>query len=95
LVVLAFDLQFGLQFFHEQIEVGDLHAEFLDVGWRGCGTLRRRRLLRKRRLAWICGQTWLLGVWCLLARGEGFGEGARPGGLSGFGLLGRLGRGLL
>ena len=40
LVVLAFDLQFGLQFFDEEIEVGDLHAELLDVGWRGWGTLR-------------------------------------------------------
>jgi len=33
LVVLAFDLEFGLEFFDEEVEVSDLHAEFLDVGW--------------------------------------------------------------
>ena len=32
LVVLALDLEFGLEFFNEKIEVSDLHAEFLDVG---------------------------------------------------------------
>src|SRR5882724_4921497 len=54
LVVLAFDLQLGLKFFDEEIEMGDLHAELLDVGWRGWGTLRWRRLLGKRRARWIC-----------------------------------------
>lgn len=35
LVVLAFDLQFGLQFLDEQIEMSDLDAQLLDVGSRG------------------------------------------------------------
>ena len=57
LIVLALDLEFGLEFLYEEIEMGDLHAEFLDVG--GWGTLTLRRLLRKRRLAGIRGQVWL------------------------------------
>ena len=35
LVVLALELELGLEFFHEQFEAGDFAAQFLDV--RGAG----------------------------------------------------------
>jgi hypothetical protein len=35
LVVLALDLQFGLEFFDEQVQVGNLDAQLLDIGSRG------------------------------------------------------------
>jgi hypothetical protein len=36
LVVLALDLEFGLQFLHQKFEDGNLRAEFVNVG-SGCG----------------------------------------------------------
>src|SRR5258708_16628123 len=57
LVVLPFDLKFRLQLFDQQIQMGNLHAQFLDVGgsrsWpnrRGIHTLRILR--RVKRLSW-------------------------------------------
>jgi hypothetical protein len=45
LVVLALDLQLGLEFFHEELETGDFGFELDDIwicGWRA-ETLRWRR----------------------------------------------------
>jgi len=32
LIVLAFDLQFGLQFLDQQLQVGNLRFQLLDIG---------------------------------------------------------------
>ena len=37
LVVLALDLELGLEFFHQHFEAGDFDAKFLDVGGGRCG----------------------------------------------------------
>jgi hypothetical protein len=85
LVVLALDLEFGLEFFYQEIEARDFGAEAKSVvcggtGWR----LRLRQLLRGvggRRggvLHWSRGLRWC-GWWKERLGGEGVGEGAGPG----------------
>jgi hypothetical protein len=46
LVVLALDLKFGLQFFHEELEVRDFGAELQCVGAGDLAIWRLRRRLR-------------------------------------------------
>lgn len=41
LIVLALDLEFGLELFNQEFEAGNFHAEFLDVGGGAYGTRRR------------------------------------------------------
>lgn len=66
LIVLALDLQFGLQFFDEQFEARDFRAKFLHVDAGG------RRALR-------CGRERSGYGRCRRTRRERIGQGARPG----------------
>ena len=56
LVVLALDLEFGLQLFDEELEAGDFATKFLHVG----GARRRTRWCLYGRLRGLrgSGQTW-------------------------------------
>lgn len=81
MVVLAFDLEFGLEFLDQQFEARDFGTEFVNVG-SGCAwsmSLRRVLLLwRLRRLR-------------VILLGKSFGQGARPDGVGWpvFGVRGR------
>ncbi len=71
MVVLALDLEFGLQFFDQEFEARDFGAEFVNVR-SGCSwamSLRRVLLLWRLR-----------GLGVALLR-ESFGEAARPDGV--------------
>jgi hypothetical protein len=64
LVVLAFDLEFGLEFFDEEVEAGDFEAKFLDVGGSGgaCGGIvpeNRGRILRGIGVGLCEGRGWV------------------------------------
>lgn len=72
LVVLALDLQFGLQFLDEQFEARDFRAQFVDVGCGGSRAMCGRRVLLRRLLS---GNVVLLR--------EGFGQSAGPNGFTG------------
>src|SRR5260370_840782 len=68
LIVLALDLKFRLEFFHEQVQMGNLDAKLLDVG--------RCRSSPKR------GRVCLLGIVLRLQRlprGESFRKCSWPG----------------
>src|SRR5579871_4874369 len=63
LIVLALDLQFGLEFFDKELQAGDFAAKFLHVHGREVRAWSRGRCVVR------CGG-------CLLR--EGIGQGARP-----------------
>src|SRR5712691_10297792 len=68
LIVLPLDLKLGLEFFHEQVQMGNLDAKLLDVG--RCGSSPKR------------GRVRLLGIVLRLQRlpwSESFRECSRPG----------------
>ena len=60
LVVLALDLEFGLEFFHQQLEARDFGLEFLDVACGGRRTYRRSKGLRVARdgRGWNMRRVW-------------------------------------
>src|SRR5580704_768429 len=94
LVVLALDLKFGLQLFHEHLETRDFGAKFLGVVAGDGAELSRRRWLRGRVvLAGMAGLRWRK-VWrCrrCRARDERVGQCAGPRGF-GNSLFGHAGR---
>ena len=68
LIVLALDLKFRLEFFHEQVQMGNLDAKLLDVG--RCRSSPDRSRVRLLRIV-VCLQR--------LSWGEGFRKGSWPG----------------
>jgi len=68
LIVLALDLKFRLEFFHEQVQMGNLNAKLLDVGRCRRSPDRSRRSLAEDR-----------GVAAKAVVGEGFRKGSWPG----------------
>ena len=82
LVVLAFDLEFGLEFFDQEFEARDFSAEFVNVGGGRAGAMSLRRVLLLRRLRRLR---------VVLLR-ESFGQGAGPDGV-GWPVFGVPGRG--
>ena len=65
LIVLALDLEFGLEFFHQHFEACDFDTKFLEVGGGGRGTIWLLVLCRltgleigRRRLLMLAGEAW-------------------------------------
>ena len=68
LIVLALDLKFRLEFFHEQVQMGNLDAKLLDVG-RCRSSPDRSRVGLLRIVVWLQRLSW----------SEGFRKGSWPG----------------
>ena len=86
MVVLALDLEFGLEFFDEEFEARDFSFEFLDVGGAGLRAVRRGHVEIVGRRVGI-GSGVLLGLRRgrnvrerVRGRSKSIGERARPGG---------------
>ena len=71
LVILALDLEFGLELLDQEFEVRNFCTKFVNVGGGGCGAVSRWRGLRRR----------LLGGGVRLLR-ESFRQGAGPDGIT-------------